>query len=159
VVGVPATTTLGWQLTRVAVGCGEDSVPTNVEPVARTATHSVAELQETPVNTFPTPDNRSTVELPGTLGLNVASCPLLSTAVHCVPEGHATALRWLPVSIAEGVGVPGELGLNVTSCPLLSTAVHCVPEGHATAYRVLPTSIVAGVGVPGELGLNVTSWP
>jgi hypothetical protein len=69
---------------------------------------------------------------PGELGLNVISCPAVSTAVHCVLDGHATLERALPLPIVMGVGCPGEFGLNVTSYPWPSTAVHCVLDGHAT---------------------------
>jgi hypothetical protein len=95
----------------------------------------VVELQKTPVNVVD-PGSSSSVALPGAFGLNVTACAVISTAVHCVLDGHAMANRKRELlSIGVGVGVPGELGLNVTSFPLSSTAVHCVLDTHATAYR------------------------
>jgi hypothetical protein len=70
--------------------------------------------------------------------LNVTSCPALSTAVHWLPDRHATPVKPPPVSTVTGVGVPGERGLNVTSCPTLSTAVQRLDDGHATPLSRRP---------------------
>ena len=50
----------------------------------------------------------------GDVGLNVTSCPLLSTAVHWLTDGHAT-LSTAVLSIGVGVGPPAAVGLNVSS--------------------------------------------
>ena len=52
---------------------------------------------------------------PGKAGLNVTCCPLPSTAVHWLADGHATPTRMFGplLSIVVAVGVPGAVGLNV----------------------------------------------
>ena len=83
------------------------------------------------------------VGVPGLAGSNVTCCPLLSTAVHWVADGHAIPSRPL-ASIAVGVGVPGLAGSNVTCCPLKSKAVHWVADGHATPPKAWwPLSSIA----------------
>src|SRR5579862_4494172 len=111
------------------------------------------------------------VGLPGEVGLNVTSFPPpvprcadpMSTRVHWLVEGHATAVGRPPprstLSTLTATGLPGEVGSNVTSSPLRSTAVHWLVEGHATDVRWPLLSSVTGVGLPGEAGSNVTSCP
>lgn len=98
---------------------------------------------------------------PGEAGLNVTSCPLWSTAVHCVGDGQATLNGPPEWSIFADRGAPADVGLNVTSLPSPSTTVHCVVDGQAIASNPssAPGSTETGVGVPGEVGLNVTSKP
>src|SRR5438067_1421936 len=76
------------------------------------------------------------VGVPGEVGLKVTCCPLSSTAVHWLADGHATPDRMLLLSTVAGVGLPGEVGLKVTCRPLPSTAVHLLADGHATPVRM-----------------------
>src|SRR5260370_34104570 len=92
---------------------------------------------------------RSTVTgvgVPGALGLNVTSCPLKSTAVHCETDGHATALSVSPLMIVAVVWLAGAFGLNVTSAPGLSTPVRSETDGHAIPDAPHPAPNVAAVG-------------
>lgn len=63
------------------------------------------------------PPSLIVVGLPGAVGSNVTICPSLSTAVHCVVDGHARPSGELPASMLVGVGIPGLAGSKVTCCP------------------------------------------
>src|SRR5258708_6922702 len=98
--------------------------------------------------------------LAGEFGLNVASFPLPSTAVHCDWVGQATSESRLPVSIpAVGLGLAiGRVGSNVTTLPLTSTAAHSVVDGQATPL----SPCVSGLAIPGDgvfLGLIFAAPP
>jgi hypothetical protein len=55
--------------------------------------------------------------LPGAVGLNVTSPPVLSTSVHCELLGHATPQSVLPLSITLTWAEAGAAGSNVASPP------------------------------------------
>jgi hypothetical protein len=145
--------------TPVAVLFGVDELGSKVTspPLPFTAVHRLAEGHASAKSPCPELTVWDCTAVGGEVGLNVASVPFESTAVHWDTVEQATAsasscTTWYAVGEGEE-----EVGSNVISAPWASSAVHWVSDGHATDVTVA-LSIVCAVPVAGDdCGLNVTS--
>src|SRR5579862_7811353 len=91
-------------------------------PTRSASVHWVTDGHEMLELPMTTPGIMVGLGLSGDCGSKVTSRPsIMSIAVHCVAEGHDTAIG--PMLRLTGIGVPGSCGSNVTS-PGPPTAVH-----------------------------------